>query len=322
MNSDSRFNNFFAGLLWPGIIIFVVISVLFAFFKGKEINENAGIREESNMRFYPINLPENLDFAGEKVPVHYPDIKESIDRELQINTYWQSQTILTLKRSERMFAIIEPILKKHGIPNDFKYLAAIESGLTNVVSSADAKGIWQIMEGTGKELGLEVNDLVDERYHYEKSTEAACKFLRESYRKFGSWTLAAASYNCGRSRISKELDRQKVRSFYDLLLNDETARYIFRILAMKSIMKDPQQYGYYLDKQDYYPIMQSTEINIDSSVTDFIYIADKYDINYKILKIYNPWLRNNYLPNKVKKSYILKIPKNNFRPQAAAQKKP
>ncbi|MDT0293234.1 lytic transglycosylase domain-containing protein [Mesonia ostreae] len=257
---------------------------------------------------YALAIPENLNFAGEKVPTENPDIKERMDRELLVNTYWQSNGLLLIKRAEKYFPIIEPILKKHGIPDDFKYLAVAESGLTQIVSPAGATGFWQIMKSTAKEHGLEVNENVDERYHIQKSTEAACKYLLESKAKFGSWTLAAAAYNAGNYGITRQQDRQYVHDYYDLLLNSETGRYVFRILALKTILSDPGNYGFNFTEDDLYEPIQVNQVKVDTAVSDFGKFAKEFGINYKILKIHNPWLREAHLNNASRKAYQIEIP--------------
>ena len=261
---------------------------------------------------YALKVPNNLNFAGEKVPLENPDILERMDRELLVNTYWQSNGLLMFKRAGKYFPIIEPILKKNGIPDDFKYLAVIESGLTNAVSPAGARGVWQIMPATGRENGLEVNDNVDERYHLVKATEVACKYLRESKEKLGSWTLAAAAYNAGMSGVSRRLEEQKVTDYYDLLLGEETGRYMFRIVALKEILSNPDKYGFNFTKKDLYENIPTYQIEIDSVVNDFAGFAKEYGINYKILKIHNPWLREDHLNNASRKKYVIDIPDKGY----------
>lgn len=265
---------------------------------------------------FPIPIPEKLSFAGEEVPLQYYDVRESLDRELQVNTFWHSQTVLLLKRANRYFPIIEPILKKNSIPDDFKYLAVAESGLTQAISPAKAVGFWQLLEATAKEYGLEVNREVDERYHIEKSTEAACQYLKKAYEKYGTWTMAAASYNFGMNGINRQIDRQDSYLYYDMVLGDETGRYVFRILALKVIFENPKQYGFFLEKSDLYPPLEFTEVRVDSSITSIAAFARKFDTNYKLLKMFNPWLRENYLSNKQGKSYSIKIPRKGFRETA------
>jgi hypothetical protein len=265
---------------------------------------------------YQVPIPNSITFAGEQVPIHLFDIRESLDRELQVNTYWHSQTVLLLKRANRYFPVIEPILKEKGIPDDFKYLAVAESALTQVVSPSQAVGFWQILEGTGRELKLEINDEVDERYHIEKSTYAACDFLQKSYERYGSWTLAAASYNFGRNGINRQMERQKNDNYYDLVLGEETGRYLFRILAFKLIHENPNAYGFHLMANELYPPLKYYEVKVDSSITSFAQFATQFATNYKILKLYNPWLRESYLTNSERKSYTIKIPEIGFRESA------
>jgi membrane-bound lytic murein transglycosylase D len=261
---------------------------------------------------YAISIPDHLDFAGETVPLNDPDVYERMDRELLVNTYWQSNGLLMFKRAEKYFPVIEPILKKNGVPDDFKYLAVIESGLINVVSPAGARGVWQIMPATARENGLEVNDNVDERYNLIKSTEVACKYLLKSKESLGSWTLAAAAYNAGNSGVSKRLEEQQVTNYYDLLLGEETGRYLFRIIALKEILKNPEKYGYNFTKEDLYKDIPTYTVKVDTAVNDFTAFAKGFGINYKILKIHNPWLREPKLNNKTRKVYNIEIPKEGY----------
>lgn len=270
----------------------------------------AGFINEYNI--YALPLPEKLDFAGEEVPLHDPEIRERMDRELLVNTYWQSNGLLLLKRANKYFPVIEPILKEYGIPDDFKYLAVIESGLQNVVSPAGARGIWQLMPATARELGMEVNDNVDERYHLEKSTVAACKYLLDSKARFGTWTKAAAAYNAGNNGISRRLTEQGVNSYYDLLLGEETGRYMFRIMAIKEIMSDPKKYGFNFREKDLYTQVPTYKVPVDTAVTNLAGFARQFDINYKILKIHNPWLRETKLNNRSRKQYYIEIPQKGY----------
>jgi hypothetical protein len=253
-------------------------------------------------------FPTTIDFAGENAPLQITDVRERLDRELLINANLDATTALIIKRANRAFPIIEPILQKYNIPDDFKYLAVIESGLTNAVSGSGAKGVWQFMPDTAKEKGMEVNDIVDERYHLEKSTEAACKYLLTAKEKFGSWTLAAASYNGGMTGVGKKIDEQKVTNYYDLALTEETSRYVFRILALKEIMKNPAKYGFSIFSSDLYSEIPSKKIEVDSTINDLASFAKTQGINYKILKIHNPWLRDKKLLNPTKKKYEIEIP--------------
>ena len=257
-----------------------------------------------------IFFPEKIDFAGEATPLNILDVKERLDRELVVNANLHGSTILIMKRANRVFPIIEPILAKNNVPDDFKYLAVIESALINASSPAGAKGVWQFMPETAREKGMEVNENVDERYHLVKSTEAACQYLIAAKAKLGSWTLAAASYNGGMGGVSKQIDIQKVTDFYDLLLIEETHRYVFRILALKEIMKNPANYGFNLQSEKLYPALETKKIEVDSTITDLVSFANKQGVNYKILKLYNPWLRDRTLQNKLKKKYEIEIPIN------------
>lgn len=261
---------------------------------------------------YALPLPENLDFAGEEIPLHDPEIRERMDRELLVNTYWQSNGLLLFKRANKYFPVIEPILEEYGIPNDFKYLAVIESGLQNVVSPAGARGVWQLMPATAREFGMEVNDNVDERYHLEKSTIAACKYLLDSKERFGTWTKAAAAYNAGNNGISRRLSEQGVDSYYDLLLGEETGRYMFRILALKEIMNNPKKYGFNFREKDLYNLVPTYSVPVDTAVTSLADFAKQFGVNYKILKIHNPWLRENKLNNKSRKLYHIEIPQKGY----------
>lgn len=252
-------------------------------------------------------LPNQIDFAGESTPLNLVDVRERLDREMLINTNLHSTTTLILKRANRVFPVIEPILKKYGIPDDFKYLAVIESGLVNVVSPAGARGVWQFMPETAKEKGMEVNDLVDERYHLEKSTEAACRYLLDAKNKFGSWTLAAAAYNGGMGGINKQMESQQVGNYYDLLLTEETSRYVFRILALKEIMKNPVLHGFNLQPNDLYKTIATRQVEVDTAITNLASFAKSQGINYKILKLHNAWLRDKKLDNANKKKYSINI---------------
>ena len=263
-------------------------------------------------KVFSVRIPKNLSLADEKVPTMDFSVREAMERELIINTYWQSQSLLLHKRANRWFPIIEPILKSNNVPDDFKYIALIESQLTNVVSPQGATGFWQIIESTGNTYGLEINDEVDERYNIAKSTEAACKYFNEAYKTFNNWTLVAASYNLGMGGVQAQLDKQKVKSYYDLALTDETARYVYRILAMKEIISRPKVYGYMLRKKDLYPPLITKKIIVDSAIHNLADFAIEQGVNYKILKLFNPWLRSNALTNTKKKKYTIEIPKGSM----------
>ena len=287
-----------------------------------EENDNYEEAFKKDYSIYAPPIPDTLYFAGERVPVENFDTRESLDRELLVNTYWQSQTVLFIKRSARYFPIIEPILEENGVPEDFKYLAIAESGLLHVTSPAGAVGFWQFLRGTGREYGLEINSEVDERYHIEKATEAACKYLKKAYDHYNSWTLAAASFNNGRNGLNKQIDRQNIANYYDLLLNDETERYVFRILAIKLILSNPQKYGFHIREKDMYQPLPTYTVEVDSSIDDFASFADNYGINYKILKFFNPWLRRAHLTNSEEKTYEIKLPTDDLPRQFSSGEKP
>lgn len=276
--------------------------------------ENSTLKRiHSDYRIYALPLPEHMDFAGEQVPLNQPDIRERMDRELLVNAYWQSNGLLIFKRANKYFPVIEPILKEQGLPDDFKYLAIAESGLQDVVSPAGAAGFWQFMPTTAKEYGLEVNSYVDERYHLELVTEAAVKYLKNAKEYFGSWTMAAAAYNAGRTGIDRQVKRQKAsENYYDLLLNSETSRYVFRILAFKEIMANPKAYGFYFNTSDLYDPIPVKKIKVTSTIEDLADFAKEHGINYKVLKIHNPWLRDTKLPNSSGKTYYISIPKEGY----------
>lgn len=307
-------SKYFLSLLVIPLALFGAIQ-LFSFSKD-EVGETEEDQRSFNedYRIYAVNIPKDISFANESVPVQLIDVNEKLDRELLVNTYWQSNTLLYLKRAHKYFPIIEPILKAHGIPDDFKYLAVIESGLTPIVSPSGATGFWQIMKATGKDFGLEINNEVDERYHIIKSTEVACEYLLQAYTKFGNWTLAAASYNMGMGGLNRQITKQQVDSYYDLRLNTETGRYIYRIIVAKEILSDPAKYGFRYRENQLWNYVQTEPLVIDTTITDLAVFSKELGINYKILKEFNPWLRSNSLTLKTVKSYTLDIPKKEFLP--------
>ncbi len=308
----------------PGVIILLIVAIGLTGFYSNKNSLNDAFQElfNKNYSIFALTLPSELEFAGEKVPMEYFDVRENLDRELLVNTYWQSQTLLFLKRANRHFPLIEGILRKHGIPDDFKYLALAESGLTQVVSPMGATGFWQFLTGTARDYGLEVNKEVDERYNIEKSTEAACKYLAESYSKYGNWTMVAASYNNGRRGMDKQRTRQKEDDYYDLLLNEETSRYVYRLLALKLILNDPEKYGFHFRADDLYPPIPTRKVKVDSSITSMLEFASHFNMNYRMLKYFNPWLRETQLTNKEGKVYEISIPYENFRPDVYKVKSP
>ena len=304
--------NKITSLLWVGFaaLVLVLISGFVFTFEGFTALKSYG--EEPSYKVYALELPDSLSFAGENVPLHSPDLKERLDRELLVNTYWQSNMMLLLKRANKYFPTIEKILKEEGVPTDLKYLSVIESGLENVISPAGAKGFWQIMRTTGREYGLEVNSNIDERYHIVSSTRMAAQYLKKAKDKFGSWTLAAASYNRGMSGIQRNLNAQEVESYFDLLLGKETSRYVFRILAVKEIIENPSKYGYVFDNTDLYYSVPVRYHGLDTAISNLTSFAQKMGINYKVLKIHNPWLLQNHLNNKSRKYYQIAIPEKGY----------
>lgn len=251
--------------------------------------------------------PSELDFAGESVPLSDPEVHERLDRELISNCYYHSNTILTMKRAHKFFPIIEPILAENGVPDDFKYLCVIESNLSNVVSPAGAAGFWQFLGSTGRIYGLEVNREVDERYHLEKATKAACKYLKDAYAKFNSWTLAAASYNMGMAGLKSKMIEQKEDKYYDLLLYQETQRYVFRILAVKSIFSKPTRYGFYILDQEKYNYPKYKTVSRKTDISCIMCFSKDNEVSYKELKWLNPWIRSKAIRNKSGKEYKFKI---------------
>lgn len=268
--------------------------------------------EQIALRSNDIEFTDDITFAGERVPLEMFNIRERYERELLSTCYFHSNTMLLVKRSSRWFPVIEPILAKYGIPDDFKYLCVAESTLSNAVSPAGAVGFWQFMERTAKEFGLEINKDVDMRYNVELETEAACRYFLKSYEIYHNWTLVAASFNAGTRRLNKFLKEQKVHSYYDLLMADETERYIFRILAFKTILSNPEKYGIYVSKELEYQPFRYKVVVVDKSVDNWADFAIEHDITYKLLKIFNPWLRSNSLKVKHGESYEIKIPKRPF----------
>ena len=301
----NRKNYYFFGIS----ILFFGIAQLFIFSADLK-SEDELHQQHFNMKYgiFAINQPEDLNFAGEEIPIYSSEIWERIDKELLKNTYWQSNTMLYFKKANKYFPIIEPILKEHNIPDDFKYLALIESGLDNVVSPAGASGFWQILKGTAREHGLEVNSAIDERYNLEKATVVACEYLQDAYNKFGTWTMAAASYNMGKNGVRRRIAKQESNNYYNLHLNNETSRYVFRIIAVKEILQNPRKYGFMFREKDLYSMPNYTTVEVDSTIVDLADFAKKNGINYKLLKQFNPWLRSTSLPDKSRRKYILKIP--------------
>ncbi|RLD26228.1 MAG: lytic transglycosylase domain-containing protein [Bacteroidetes bacterium] len=290
------------------IVLSLVLVKYFTFSSDtEEDNDNYQRYFNKSYKVFAIELPDSISFCDEVVPTDMVDIEERLDREMLVNSYWQSQTLLFFKRANKYFPVIEPILKEKGVPDDFKYIALIESGLTNIVSPAGASGYWHFLKKTAQQYNLEVNDAVDERYNLEKSTIAFCDYILEANSKFNNWTLAAASYNMGMTGIQKQINRQKVNNYYDLLLNDETGRYVFRILAVKEILSNPQKYGFHFRPKDLYQPYDYSIVEVDYPIESLVNFSQENGINYKILKELNPWLRRSNLPNTKGNSYEVKI---------------
>lgn len=296
------------------LLAILVIAIAIISYNGISIQEVQSITNvHKNYKIKALQVPTNLNLAGERVPLDIPDVRERMDRELLVNTYWQSNGLLLFKRANKYFPILEPLLKKYGLPDDFKFLALAESGFIDETSTAGAAGIWHFMKKTGKEFGLEINKNVDERYNIELSTKVAAEYLKKSHERFGSWTLAAAAYNAGNYGIAKRLETQQVNNYYDALLPDETERYVFRILALKEILNNPEKYGFVFDAKDLYTLPETKTIKVDTAITNIASFAKNYGLTYKEFKIHNPWLRENHLNNKSRKLYEIKIPVENLR---------
>jgi len=271
---------------------------------------NDARRNMPQQQIFSPAIPDTMSFAGEEVPLDQYYVRESLDREMIVNTFGHTNTLLYFKRAHRYFPVIEPILKKNGVPADFKYLCVIESGLTNATSPAKAQGFWQLIKATGQKYGLEINEEIDMRNNLEAATEAACKFLKVLYNNLGSWTAAAAAYNCGEAGLSKNLNKQSIASYYDTRLNNETSRYVYRILAVKQIMQHPQQYGFYLRPCDLYPIIPTRTAKLSGQNVDLYNFAKQNNTSYKVFRELNPWITTEKLSNKANKSYTVKLPVN------------
>ncbi|MDG1228077.1 MAG: lytic transglycosylase domain-containing protein [Polaribacter sp.] len=294
-------------LRFLSLLCVLIITVLF--YNGKNKSEIDPIKStHKTYNIKALKFPKNLNLAGERVPLEKNDVRERMDRELLVNTYWQSNGLLLIKRANKYFPILEPLLKKYGLPDDFKYLALAESAFIDETSSVGAAGIWHFMKSTGKEYGLEINSNVDERYNIEKSTKVAAEYLIKSKKHFNSWTLAAASYNAGNYGISKRLKIQQVDNYYDAILPDETERYVFRIIALKEVISNPIKYGFSFDQEDLYTMPKTKTIKVDTTIVNIASFARTLGISYKELKIHNAWLRENKLNNKSRKVYEIKIP--------------
>jgi hypothetical protein len=297
-----------AGLLTIAVIYLLINQKIIKTIAEEEPTTDTLLFKEGMTWVTPVPIPNTLFFAGERVPLELFYVREQLDRELTVNTYWHSSTLLMIKRAARWLPVIEPILKSEGVPDDFKYLAIIESGLLNVVSPSGAAGYWQFLEKTGKEYGLEINKEVDERYHVIKATEAACDYINKSHERFGNWTLVAASYNAGQNRIAESIKNQGTRNFYEMHLNEETSRYIFRALAVKLICESPERYGFKLQEGDLYDPHVYKVKEIRSTISSLPVWAIEHGISYRMLKELNPWLRSDKLTVKRGNSYQIYLP--------------
>ncbi|WP_321376329.1 lytic transglycosylase domain-containing protein [uncultured Draconibacterium sp.] len=291
----------------PFLVVMNIAVVVILLLSAQSGNTEVVVKKEA--KYEPVQLPDAVSFAGEKMPLDRFYVKEALDRELLSNAYFHSQTIRYIKTVPRYFPIIEPILKEHGIPDDFKYLAVAESGLNpRAISPARAVGFWQLMEGTAKDYGLEINSEVDERYHIEKATHVACEYIKKAYEKFGSWTMVAAAYNRGMTGVNRQIERQKEDDYYDLLITTETARYVYRIVALKLLLENPEKYNFNIPEEDKYQIIPTKKVEITGSVSNFADYAQKHGLSYKVFKDFNPWLRENELTYSGRKRYWVEIP--------------
>mgnify|MGYP001182305090 FL=1 len=301
---------FLTGMLTIAGLLYISTNIFFTHNTSAAVDDNNDEKFPQDYKIISPKIPDNVSIFGEGVPLENFEVYERVDREILVNTYWHSATILAIKRAARWFPVIEPILKQNNIPDDFKYLAVVESNLENVVSPAGATGYWQFIKSASKQYGLEVNDEIDERYDIEKSTVAACKYLNTAYQMFGNWTMTASSYNAGISGIDKWSSLQKTTNYWNMVLGSETSRYVSRIIAMKIIMENPTAYGYALKDEDLYSPLKYKEVEINSSVANFADYAATLGINYKTLKLYNPWLRDTSLKNKSGTVYKIKVPED------------
>lgn len=301
-------------MLWRINISLFALACAFIFIASRVSNTETPDYEWSPTENIPqvvkaVRLDQPFSFCGEALPMDNFDVKERLDRELTVNTYWHSSTLLSIKKSLRYFPMMDKILKEADLPTDLKYIAVAESALRNVTSPAGAKGIWQFMKGTGKEYGLEINSEVDERYHFEKATVAATKYFKSLKERFGTWANVAAAYNMGGGNMNKHLREQRAESYFDLNLNEETSRYYFRLVAIKHIIENPREFGFYLEKEDFYPALHDYKtVEVDTAVANWGDFAKEHNTSYRMLKVYNPWLIDNKLINKSKKTYKVRVP--------------
>jgi hypothetical protein len=275
---------------------------------------------EQNYRIYSLPIPQKVSFAGVNIPLKEYDVAERYDREILTNVYWQSQTLMLLKRSQRFLPTIDRILRENNIPSDFKYLAMAESGLQNVSSPAGAAGFWQFLDKTARRYKLDVNEDVDERYHLEKATQAACLYFKEAHAIFNDWALVAASYNMGIEGVRRQMQNQQMKSYFDLYLNVETARYLFRIIAIKDICENPTKFGFHIPANHYYKEVPTVKVKVDLSISQISEWAIHNNCNYKLLKLLNPWLRKAYINLTPGKTYYIALPKDRIMQSELANK--
>jgi len=293
---------------------FLAISIIIIYQVNKEKKTIVAVEKNETPL---IKMYRNLDFAGEKFPVDDTNCVALLDREINKNIKHSVPFKTLINRSMGWFSVIEPILKKNNIPEDFKYLPIIESQFTNVVSPRGATGFWQFVAGTASHFGLEINDQIDERYHVEKATEAACKYFKEAYAQFNNWTIVAASYNLGMGGINEQLKNQKVDSYYELKLNEETRRYLFKLLAIKAMVKNSDFFGFEFKKTS---VPNSyKKIKVDSSINDLNHFAEKMGTKLIVLKHVNPWIKGNRIENTCKKPYFISVPPANITQQILEQ---
>ncbi|UXP33733.1 lytic transglycosylase domain-containing protein [Reichenbachiella agarivorans] len=238
------------------------------------------------------SLPEQISFAGEEVPMGRPDVKERLDREIQVNAFWHSNAIILIKRANKWLPVIDSTLRANGVPADFKYLAVAESGLQNAISPANAVGFWQFLSGTAKDFGLIVNHQVDQRYDPIKSTVAAAKYFKKAHQKFGNWTMAAASYNMGMRGVSQVAKNQRAKSYYDMIVSEEPSRYVFRIIAIKNLLENPADYSFAVDSTDLYQMPASRPVSVEEDIEDWNDFAESHEMTFYELKQLNPWIRD------------------------------
>lgn len=293
------------------ILILAVISILYLLIKGFILppTPNSVAYTDANLTVLGLNIPSNLHFCGEKIPANDFEIRHDLEKEFFSDNYWKNNSLILFHKAQRWFPYIEPILKEEGIPDDFKYLAVIESHLSNVRSKVGAAGFWQLVPSTAISMGLEVNDLVDERYDVEKATHAACKLLKQAHKVLKNWTLTAAAYNRGIGGILKAMKQQNTRNYYDLMLNPETGSFVYRILAYKTLFSSPGHFGIKKRKWNYYPKIQYKIVKIDSTVSNLQHVAKYLGVETETITQHNPWLIGNRLISDGTKIYVLKIPK-------------